>query len=108
MQGKPVAEQEIGKLLLLEPCRTPKVRCAVARRCWHYFGEEYPEENCGCCEQLPPPQTKIDAQASLRMALDRRCANLGDKFKADYLASVLVGKNTALVPRIDTNLIIRL
>ena len=62
----------------------------------HYFGEEYPEENCGCCDNCLHPKPKIDAQASLRMALEA-LRDLGDKFKADYLASVLVGKNTALI-----------
>ena len=96
MQGKPVAEQEIGKLLLLETVSYAESSMCRRKTLLHYFGEEYPEENCGCCDNCLHPKPKIDAQASLRMALEA-LSDLGDKFKADYLASVLVGKNTALI-----------
>ena len=96
MQGKPVAEQEIGKLLLLETVSYAESSMCRRKTLLHYFGEEYPEENCGCCDNCLHPKSKIDAQASLRMALEA-LRDLGDKFKADYLASVLVGKNTALI-----------
>ena len=96
MQGKPVAEQEIGKLLLLETVSYAESSMCRCKTLLHYFGEEYPEENCGCCDNCLHPKPKIDAQASLRMALEA-LRDLGDKFKADYLASVLVGKNTALI-----------
>ena len=96
MQGKPVAEQEIGKLMLLETVSYAESSMCRRKTLLHYFGEEYPEENCGCCDNCLHPKPKIDAQASLRMALEA-LRDLGDKFKADYLASVLVGKNTALI-----------
>ena len=96
MQGKPVAEQEIGKLLLLETVSYAESSMCRRKTLLHYFGEEYPEENCGCCDNCLHPKPKIDAQASLRMALEA-LRDLGDKFKVDYLASVLVGKNTALI-----------
>ena len=96
MQGKPVAEQEIGKLLLLETVSYAESSMCRRKTLLHYFGEEYPEENCGCCDNCLHPKPKIDAQASLRMALEA-LRDLGDKFKADYLASVLVCKNTALI-----------
>ena len=96
MQGKPIAEQEIGKLLLLETVSYAESSMCRRKTLLHYFGEEYPEENCGCCDNCLHPKPKIDAQASLRMALEA-LRDLGDKFKADYLASVLVGKNTALI-----------
>ena len=96
MQGKPVAEQEIGKLLLLETVSYAESSMCRRKTLLHYFGEEYPEENCGCCDNCLHSKPKIDAQASLRMALEA-LRDLGDKFKADYLASVLVGKNTALI-----------
>ena len=102
MQGKPVAEQEIGKLLLLETVSYAESSMCRRKTLLHYFGEEYPEENCGCCDNCLHPKPKIDAQASLRMALEA-LRDLGDKFKADYLASVLVGKNTALIKSYGPN-----
>ena len=83
MQGKPVAEQEIGKLLLLETVSYAESSMCRRKTLLHYFGEEYPEENCGCCDNCLHPKPKIDAQASLRMALEA-LRDLGDKFKADY------------------------
>ena len=96
MQGKPVAEQEIGKLLLLETVSYAESSMCRRKTLLHYFGEEYIEENCGNCDNCRHPKPRIDARAALRMALEA-LRDLGDKFKTDYLINVLVGKNTALI-----------
>ena len=96
MQGKPVAEQEIGKLLLLETVSYAESSMCRRKTLLHYFGEEYTEENCGNCDNCRHPKPRIDARAALRMALEA-LRDLGDKFKTDYLINVLVGKNTALI-----------
>ncbi len=96
MQGKPVAEQEIGKLLLQETVSYAESSICRRKTLLHYFGEEYTEENCGNCDNCRHPKPKIDAKADLRMALEA-LRDIGDKFKVDYLIAVLTGKNTALV-----------
>ena len=96
MQGKPVAEQEIGTLLLLETVSYAESSMCRRKTLLHYFGEEYTEENCGNCDNCRHPKPRIDARAALRMALEA-LRDLGDKFKTDYLINVLVGKNTALI-----------
>ena len=96
MQGKPVAEQEIGKLLLLETVSYAESSICRRKTLLHYFGEEYTEENCGNCDNCRHPKPRIDARAALRMTLEA-LRDLGDKFKTDYLINVLVGKNTALI-----------
>ncbi len=96
MQGKPVAEQEIGKLLLLETVSYAESSMCRRKTLLHYFGEEYPEESCGNCDNCCHPKPKVDAKDSLRMVLEA-LRDLGDKFKSDYLISVLMGKNTALI-----------
>ena len=96
MQGKPIAEQEIGKLLLLETVSYAESSMCRRKTLLHYFGEEYTEENCGNCDNCRNPKPKIDARAALKMALEA-LRDIGDKFKADYLINVLVGKNTALI-----------
>ena len=50
MQGKPVAEQEIGKQLLLETAAYAETSVCRRKVLLHYFGEEYLEENCGNCD----------------------------------------------------------
>ena len=96
MQGKPIAEQEIGKLLLQETVSYAESSMCRRKTLLHYFGEEYTEENCGNCDNCRNPKPKIDARAALKMALEA-LRDIGDKFKADYLINVLVGKNTALI-----------
>ena len=96
MQGKPVAEQEMGKLLLQETVSYAESSICRRKTLLHYFGEEYAEENCGNCDNCRNPKPKIDAKADLRMALEA-LRDIGDKFKSDYLVAVLTGKNTALI-----------
>lgn len=96
MQGKPVAEQEIGKLLLLETVSYAESSMCRRKTLLHYFGEEYAEDNCGNCDNCRNPKPKVDARAALKMALEA-LREIGDKFKVDYLINVLVGKNTALI-----------
>lgn len=96
MQGKPIAEQEIGKLLLLETVSYAESSMCRRKTLLHYFGEEYTESNCGCCDNCRDPKPKMDAKADLHMALET-LREIGDKFKVDHLISVLTGKNTALV-----------
>ena len=96
MQGKPVAEQEIGRLLLLETVSYAESSMCRRKTLLHYFGEEYTEENCGNCDNCRNPRPQLDAKADLKTALEA-LREIGDKFKSDHLIAVLTGKNTALV-----------
>ena len=96
MQGKPIAEQEIGKLLLLETVSYAESSMCRRKTLLHYFGEEYTEDNCGNCDNCRNPKPKVDARAALKMALEA-LRDIGDKFKVDYLINVLMGRNTALI-----------
>ena len=91
MQGKPIAEQEIGKQLLLAYAES-----SVCRRklLLHYFGEEYTEENCGNCDNCLNPKKQVEAQDMLCAVLDTVIA-LKEKFKADHVIDVLMGKETS-------------
>ncbi len=96
MQGKPVAEQEIGKLLLMETVVYAESSICRRKSLLHYFGEEYGEENCGACDNCLNPKPKINAQSHMLTALETLEA-IGPKFKVDYLTAVLVGKNTSMI-----------
>ncbi len=96
MQGKPVAEQEIGKLLLLETVSYAESSICRRKTLLHYFGEEYPLDDCGACDNCCQPRPKVQAQESVKLMLET-LRELGDKFKADYLVSVLTGKLTSLI-----------
>jgi len=96
MQGKPIAEQEIGKLLLMETVSYAESSICRRKTLLHYFGEEYPEENCGNCDNCLHPRPKVAAREEMRTML-RALAEIGPKFKMDYLVSVLVGRTTAMI-----------
>ncbi len=96
MQGKPVAEQEIGKLLLQETVSYAESSMCRRKTLLHYFGEEYTEENCGNCDNCRNARPKIEVKNELKMALTA-LKEIGDKFKSDYLVDLLVGKTTALI-----------
>ena len=96
MQGKPLAEQEIGKLLLLETVSYAESSMCRRKTLLHYFGEEYTEPNCGCCDNCVNPKPKIEASQQMKMALEA-LSSIGDKFKIDHLVAVLTGKVTAQV-----------
>jgi ATP-dependent DNA helicase RecQ len=102
MQGKPIAEQEIGKLLLLET--VSYVESSICRRktLLHYFGETYTPDNCGSCDNCVNPRPKIEAKRDMQLALETLEA-IGDKFKIDHLVNVLTGKATTLVKSYQHN-----
>ncbi len=71
LEGKPIAEQDIGRQLLQET--TAYCESSVCRRkmLLHYFGEDYPEENCGNCDNCLNPKKRVEAQDEL---CSRGCA----------------------------------
>lgn len=94
MQGKPVAEQEIGKQLLLETAAYAET--ALCRRIvlLHYFGEKYNQHNCGNCDNCINPKKQVEAQDLLLTAIEAVLA-LKEKFKTDYVINFLRGKETS-------------
>ena len=78
MQGKPIAEQEIGKLLLQETVSYAESSMCRRKTLLHYFGEEYTEDNCCNCDNCRHPKPKVDARASLVLALEALRA-IGDR-----------------------------
>ncbi len=93
IQNKPVAEQEIGRQLLLETASYAESCVCRRRTLLHYFGEEYPEENCGNCDNCLNPKKKVEAKEDLCAILEA-ISILKEKFRADYIIDILRGRNT--------------
>ena len=93
MEGKPLAEQEIGRQLLLETQMYMESSVCRRRTLLHYFGEDYKKDGCGNCDSCMHPSVKVEATGELKLALE---AILGVKegFKAEYIIDVLVGRET--------------
>ena len=96
MQGKPIAEQEIGKQLLLETAAYAESSLCRRKILLHYFGEEYEEDNCGNCDNCLNPKKQVEAKDQLCAVLETIIA-LKEKFKAEYVIDVLMGKETSQV-----------
>jgi len=93
MQGKPIAEQEIGRQLLFETAAYAETSVCRRKILLHYFGEEYMEENCGSCDNCSHPKKEVEVQELLVLILETICA-LKEKFKAEYVVNVLKGIET--------------
>ncbi|MBQ9884556.1 MAG: DNA helicase RecQ [Bacteroidaceae bacterium] len=96
MQGKPVAEQEIGKQLLQETAAYAESSVCRRKTLLHYFGEEYKEANCGNCDNCLNPKKQVEAQDLLCNVLDAILA-VKENFKANYIIDILRGKETSEV-----------
>jgi ATP-dependent DNA helicase RecQ len=94
MQGKPVAEQEIGNQLLLETQAYAESSICRRKLLLHYFGEDYPEENCGSCDNCMKPRKFIEGQELLLLVLET-ILTVKEKFKADHIVDILKGNETS-------------
>lgn len=90
MQGKPIAEQEIGKQLLLETVSYAESSVCRRRQLLHYFGEDYLEENCETCDICVHPKTQFEGQEYILKVLDA-IVKVKEKFKAEHIAQILSG-----------------
>ncbi|MDO5395928.1 MAG: DNA helicase RecQ [Bacteroidales bacterium] len=94
MQGKPVAEQEIGRQLLLETAAYAESSVCRRQILLHYFGEEYTEGNCGNCDNCRNPGTKVEARDALLCIIDVIKA-LKAPFKTEHIVDIVRGRVTA-------------
>jgi ATP-dependent DNA helicase RecQ len=91
MQGKPLAEQEIGRLLIRETQAYAETCLCRRKALLHYFGEEYKEDECGNCDNCAKPKKHVDASELLCAVIETVLA-LKEKFKEEYVVDVLMGK----------------
>ena len=96
MEGKPVAEQDIGRQLLKETANYCESSVCRRRMLLHYFGEEYKQENCENCDNCLHPKTPVDATQELQLAL-KVIQAVKENFKSEYVIDVLCGHDTDLV-----------
>ncbi|MDL2265480.1 DNA helicase RecQ [Parabacteroides sp. OttesenSCG-928-G07] len=94
MQGKPVAEQEIGKQLLLETAAYAETSVCRRKVLLHYFGENYTEDNCSSCDNCLNPKIQVEAK-DLLMAVLEVVSALKEKFKTEYVVNFLIGNETS-------------
>ena len=96
MQGKPVAEQEISRQLLNEVVAYAESGQCRRKLLLNYFGEEYGQENCGCCDNCLHPKPVFDGRKDMQLVIEL-ITSLPEHFKVEHLACILSGKETALI-----------
>lgn len=96
MQGKPVAEQEIGKQLILETVSYAESSVCRRKTLLHYFGEPYLDENCEACDNCLHPKTEFEGSEYVLKVL-RTVIAVNEKFKADYIADIIAGNKTSII-----------
>jgi ATP-dependent DNA helicase RecQ len=96
MQGKPIAEQEIGKQLLLETVSYAESSVCRRKLLLHYFGEEYQKENCEACDNCLHPKAQFEGNEAVVSVLETILA-VKEKFKADHISNILSGKVTSAI-----------
>jgi ATP-dependent DNA helicase RecQ len=90
MKGKPVAEQEIGRQLLLETVGYAETSVCRRRVLLNYFGERYEQENCESCDNCLHPKPQLEAQDELCLVLDTVIA-VKEKHQSEHVVNVLTG-----------------
>ena len=96
MEGKPVAEQDIGRQLLKETANYCESSVCRRKLLLHYFGEKYEPDDCGNCDNCLHPKKKVDAQEQLLLVL-RTVQLVKENFKRDYIIDILRGNETETV-----------
>ena len=93
MEGKPVAEQDIGRQLLQETAAYAESSVCRRKMLLHYFGEEYPHDNCHNCDNCLHPKEKIEAGNALNIVL-KAVLSLKENFRQEYVIDFIKGRGT--------------
>ena len=104
LSGKPVAEQEINKLLMYEVVAFSETSSCRRKSLLHYFGEDYLEDNCGNCDNCINPKERFDAQEHLVLLLETM-QEIKGKLKSNHIVQVLTGVVSNSVKQYKHNLL---
>lgn len=90
MQNKPIAEQEIGRELILETISYVETSTCRRKTLLNYFGEKFTIENCGTCDNCKHPKKLIDAREDV-VKLIQVILAVNEKFKASHISEIITG-----------------
>ena len=96
MQGKPISEQEISRQLLSEVVTYAESSQCRRRLLLNYFGEDFKEDNCHCCDNCLHPKQTFDGREEMCLVIEL-ITSLPEHFKVDHLANILAGQSNALI-----------
>lgn len=96
MLGKPISEQEIGRQLLMETVAYAESSQCRRKLLLNYFGEDYPRDNCGICDNCLNPKQTFDGRKEMSLVI-KLIKSLPEHFKLEHIALILSGKANAMV-----------
>ena len=96
MQGKPIAEQEVGRQLLLETVAYAETNLCRRIVLLNYFGEHYTTEKCGSCDNCLFPKKQFDGKEEIAVVLDL-ISGMKEQFKAEHIANILAGVSNSII-----------
>lgn len=95
MQGKPVAEQEIGKQLLLETVAYAESSVCRPKLLLNYFGEILTEP-CNNCDNCLNPKEQFEGKDYVLTVL-KVVGEVKERYKADHVANIIAGHSNAAI-----------
>jgi len=93
MDSKQVTEQEIGRHLLQETAAYAESSICRRKMLLKYFGEDYPKDNCGNCDNCLHPKQKIEATKGLQAMLTAIKA-LKENYRSKHVFDFIKGRST--------------
>src|SRR5574344_1206135 len=94
LNDKPVAEREVALQRMDETIAYAESSVCRRINLLHYFGEEYPETNCGACDNCLNPKEKVDATEEIKIVL-QTVLQVKQQLKAIDIANIITGQKTA-------------
>ncbi len=95
LQGKPVAEQEIGKQLLADTVSFAETSMCRRKFLLHYFGEEYDDSKCqNGCDNCLNPKEQFEAKEDLALVL-KAVKESKERHRAKFICDLLTGTETS-------------
>ena len=97
LQGKPVAEQEVGRLLIMETIAFSETSMCRRKYLLHYFGEEFDALNCeNMCDNCKNPKEKVEGEKYIKAILES-IIECKERFKPKEIAKIMIGESNSLI-----------
>ena len=97
LQGKPIAEQEIGRLLIMETIAFSETSMCRRKYILHYFGEEFDSVNCNkMCDNCKNPKPTTEGDKYVQQLLNT-IVECKQRFKPKEVAKIMIGESNSLI-----------